>query len=510
MTWVAIVFFLAVVVLSGLNAGFMPLLNDDLSYACRYSCVKHRFCPENDFDILDMMICQRDKINGRFGDMFTPVFVLIPNLIYGILYGCCYGGILLMMNRIARISLSKDPKKVIWLTALTVIFFPWFDDLFSRAVFLNYFPSALMLLYVIKKFISRRQLKGWKSGFCVAMAFLVSWWHELVPVSMIPAAIVFCVITRNITRNQFIIGIGVIAGLLMALSAPSFFHRTDQLAGVILSYYVKTPFVAYILCSLVLSILTIVLFYRKKESIHNKAILWSFLTPLVPISILDSLSLFECRMFLYSTMLILTVLVMYFPSMRGNMKRVSLWITISVCGLVVIHLSSLVMNTRKVFIASEEILKQARSDTDKNIYYDLSTLLETPEYTYLYKSVAIPYITQFSHPYFKLYTERNRFSEPIHPAFRSFDSSKARRLEAPEEIYCVDSQLAVVSPFDETPECIYGSAVIEYIDGEILRSDFAGYAFQDIDGKDFVYLLFTNPIRKRNDPKRIIDFYINK
>lgn len=507
MSWIALLFFLAVVVMSGIIAGYVPLYNDDLYYAIKYSCIDHTFCPDKHFDLFDQIIDHRANVNGRFGDMFVPIFVLIPNLLYGIIYGCCYGGIILLMNRIARVSFTRDPIKVMWLTGMTVLFFPWPDTLYSRVCFINYFPSALLTLYVVKNFISRRRLKRWQTWLCIFAAFLVGWWHELVPVTLFPSAIVFCVITRSITRKQFLISVAVVTGFIMAMTAPSFFSRTDQLATLQLEGYIIRYCLIYIICNAVLSIIALIACYKGKAHKREKALVWALLTPQLPAAIIMMTSLYECRMLLFSTILILTALIRSLPNMIGRLKYVISGLTLIVSTILLIHLGTVGKNMRKVFLASEEVFAQAKADKDNVIYFDLTSLLEYPEYLFLYKTIGNAYISQYSSDIFKDYARRNSNLIAVPPVFRDFDSSKAEKIEGPIAAYYKDSYLAIPFPVDDTPERIhYGCTNIEYVNGEILKNNFAGYEFRDKNGKKFIYLLFTYPIRKRSKPKRILEF----
>lgn len=512
----ATLFFFAVVILTGAIAGNTPLYDDDLVFANAWGCAEHTICPEEDFNPLYYAEQHRQLTNGRFGDMWTPLVTMIPGWCYGILYAGCFGIIIFQMMQIARLSFSKTPEKVIWLLIFCVLFFPWVDVLYTRAVFFNYFPAIIFSLIALRFFISSRSVKGGSLIGCIVVSFFAGCWHELMPVVLLPSAIAYCIMTKKITFNQWIVALSIASGIVFVIIAPSFFNRTEQLSELYFSESHKKIAILYVAVLVLIAVMTLVFFYytkRKKQERKEFALIVSLLLPIIPSASIMLSSLFESRMILFAMILSLTALFYSLPSRKVISKPVRITVYVStliLSGFVLWQLIYVVINTIKVKIVSENIMKQAVDNPNSPIYYDLRDIL-TNDKLYLYKTQSRSYINKLHNwDYFTDYTGYKYTYNILPPALKNFDLNKAEKIEGSEGYYFFDKYIVTESPCDST-NYIYGSLEVSFPNGQTASSQFMGTYFEDIHGTPLVYLFPYHPIIPREKPTavKIVDFNLH-
>lgn len=504
----SLLFYAAVVILTGMIAANTPFYDDDMVFANAWGCSKHLICPEEDFSPFAYAIEHRELINGRVGDMFTPLMMMIPRWCYGIIYAFCFGVILLQMMRLAKLSFRCTPMKCAWLVSLAILFFPWIDVLYTRAVFFNYFPAIIFSLIALSLFIRVTPAKGWKLAGYVVACVLSGCWHELMPVVLLPSAILYCIITRRITRNQWIVAASMAAGMIIVVSAPSFFNRPDQLSQLLFSNS------RILLCKLYTVLLTLLaltsltsLYFRKELKDRKKsfALVSALLLPIIPSCAIMLASLYESRMILFATVLALTALFYSLPrniSFPKGIAMASAFFSLLLFAVVLGQLTFVAFNTVKVRKASEEILRQATADPYSHVYYDLRDLLTTDK-LWLYKTQGRSYVNKL-HTWdeFADYTGSRYTYNVLPPALKDFDLSKAEAIESSKGYYYYDTYLIADAPCDST-EYIFGEMQIAF-DGKAPKTHrFMGTYFTDAEGRPLVYLLPYEPAAPRKKPSEV-------
>ncbi len=499
-----IIFFIVTVVMTGVIAGNVPLFDDDLVFANAWGCSRHLICPEEDFDPWGYAWEHRLLTNGRIGDMFTPLITMLPRWLYGVMYALCYGIVLLLMFRTSRCGLRSTPLKSVWIVAFTVIGFPWIDVFYTRAVFFNYYPAIIFALISMQFFISERKLTGWKLWICIIVSLLAGCWHELIPVCLFPAAMVYCIVTRKVTRNQVLVSIPMAVGVAFVVSAPSFFNRPDQLP--ILQFSVNRKLLAYLYTFMlaVIAAISIALIYLRKgvnkASRRERALVLSLLMPTIPCCIIMLSSLYETRI-CFPAIVFSTIALFYaLPDLRLKpILRRSLTATSALLGLIVIlHLTYVAQDTVKVRRASESIMEQATANSEAPIYYDLADIVANDTYN-LYKTQGRSYINKLhSWEEFSDFTGYRYSFNVLPTALRNFDISQADTIDAKNGVYLYQGHLLMDSPCDST-QYIYGVVAVEYPDNMEKAYRFMGPYFTDINGKPLIYIL---PYQPRMDRKR--------
>lgn len=511
------IFFAVVTILTGMIAGNMPLIDDDIVFADSWGCVKHTICPEEDFNPWSYAMDHRNLTNGRIGDMFTPLFVMFPRVVYGVVYALSYGIVILLMMRIAKISFTKNPKKIMCLTAFTVLLFPWIDVFYTRAVFFNYFPAVIFALISLLFFISERRLRGWRLAGCIIIGFLTGCWHELMPVALLPSAIIYCLITRKITSNQWIVIISITAGVSIVVSAPSFFNRVDQLPHlyfnnnrIILAYL-------YTFALIILNITSIILLHTRtkhqKESTSAKALVYALAMPTIPSCVIMLSSLYETRICFLTMILAIASLFYSLPRRRfgKSINSVAMSATALLAVAITAHLAYVVYDTIKVRRASEAIMAQAAANPDAPIYYDLSEIVADDAYN-LYKTQGRGYINKLhSWEDFSHYTDYRYSFNVLPPALKDFDLAKAEPVDSANGIYYYKDYLIAEAPCDST-HYINGVIETDYADGTTKHYQFMGAYFNDVNGKPLIYVLPYHPRMPRKKPAgaRITDYSLNQ
>lgn len=504
----SLLFYAAVVILTGMIAANTPFYDDDMVFANAWGCSKHLICPEEDFSPFAYAMEHRELINGRVGDMFTPLMMMIPRWCYGIIYAFCFGVILLQMMRLAKLSFRCTPMKCAWLVSLAILFFPWIDVLYTRAVFFNYFPAIIFSLIALSLFIRVTPAKGWKLAGYVVACVLSGCWHELMPVVLLPSAILYCIITRRITRNQWIVAASMAAGMIIVVSAPSFFNRPDQLSQLLFSNSRILLCKLYTLLLTLMALASLTLLYFRKDLTDRKrsfALVSALLLPIVPSCAIMLASLYESRMILFAMILALSAL---FYSLPRNIRLAKVFsattaiISAILFAAVLWQLTFVAFNTVKVRKASEEILRQATADPYSHVYYDLRDLLTTDK-LWLYKTQGRSYVNKL-HTWdeFADYTGSRYTYNVLPPALKDFDLSKAEAIESSKGYYYYDTYLIADAPCDST-EYIFGEMQIAF-DGKAPKTHrFMGTYFTDAEGRPLVYLLPYEPAAPRKKPSEV-------
>lgn len=500
-SWFALLFFLVAVILTGFIASNVPLYSDDIYYANFVGCSEKAFCPERNYPLFDYIAHHRQISNGRFGDMFIPWFVLIPNWIYGILYALFYGGIILLMARLARLSFKDSPIALNWLVIFTVLFFPWFDLFFTRAVFLNYYPPALLLLVVVSVFISERRFNIAQEVLFFALGVLTGWWHEISSIILLPAALIYWCFTKRITRNQLLIGVGIAIGFFLNISAEGFAARMALHNKVIIADYKKYFCLILTAVFFLMAILAVIICYKNKSDRKEKALIWALTFTLIPGAGLTLLTINEARMLFCSSLLVMVAFFRTIPIKFYSNLIIKILCYIG-CLATLIHLSLFSYNTHKVYKAYESIIDQAQNHPEETIYYDLKTLITEPEILYLYKSYALDFVNQYDVKDFPIFTHGEKVYSIVPPALKNFDSSKAELVDSPIKTYKVDNYLIIDSPTDSA-NYLRGMIVVEYVNGKTVPTYYIGNYFEDIHNVPLMYLFCYFPTAQNEEPIRV-------
>lgn len=511
--WWALIFFTAAVVMTGIIAANVPLYDDDLVFANAWGCSIHQICPEENFDPWGYALEHRMLTNGRVGDMFTPLFTMLPRWLYGTLYSLCYGITLLLVMSIARCGLRSTPLKSIWIVAFSVVLFPWIDVFYTRAVFFNYYPAIIFTLLSLRFFISKRRLTGWRLWACVLVGLLTGCWHELMPVVLFPAAVVYCIVTRKVTRNQWIVSIPIAVGVAFVVSAPSFFNRPDQLP--ILQFSEKRKLLAYLYTILLiaLALISIAMIYLRKGSNKatrkDKALVLSLAMPTLPCCGIMLGSLYETRICFPA--IVFSIIAFFYALPQFRLKRLMTVATALVSVVIIVHLLCVAQDSIKVCRASEDIMAQATSDHNATIYYDLADIVANDTY-HLYKTQGRSYINKLhSWDEFSDYTGYRYSFNVLPPALKSFDIAEADTIDSRSGVYYYKGCLITDSPCDST-NYIHGIVAAEYSDGNKGVYRFMGPYFKDINGKPLIYILPYHPRMPRKKPTaaKIVEYNLRR
>lgn len=502
----ALLFFLVVVILTGAIAANIPLYDDDMVFANVWGYGRLNLCSLENYDPLNGALVHREMTNGRFGDMWTPLIMLIPRWLYGILYGGGLGVILIEAIRIAQLSFSSTPNKCIWLCGLSIIFFPWIDVLYTRAVFWNYFPAIIFSLIALQFFISSRKVTGWRFVGCLIASLLSGCWHELMPVILLPSGILYCLLTRKITYNQWVVASGMTLGMLFVISAPSFFYRPDQLPFLFFSdnqILLSWLYVSLLVFLAIVSILSFYLLKKPQKQSMQSALLWALLLPIIPSSGIMVSSLYEPRMCLFALILVLIALFFSLPSGVRLSIKTKILIGIGTCSVIIFVLWQLIFVAYynfQVRKASEAIIDQAVNHPTEHIYFDLRDILVNDK-LYLFKTLSRSYINSI-HTWddFAKFTGYHYTFNILPPALKDFDLSKAEKIS--DGYYYYDSYLLADAPCDSTA---YAFGTIMATFGNEGASDyrFIGTYFEEINGYPLLYLLPYQPIPPHEKPKEM-------
>lgn len=504
----SLLLFAAVVVLTGMIAANTPLYEDDMVFANVWGCSKHLICPEENFNPIAYAWEHRVIVNGRVGDMFTPLMMMVPRWCYGVLYAFCFGVILLQMMRLAQLSFRRTPMKCAWIASLAILFFPWIDVLYTRAVFFNYFPAIIFTLIALKLFIRETPARGWKLAGYIVACVLSGCWHELMPVVLFPSAVLYCIITRKITPNQWIVAASMAAGMIIVVSAPSFFNRVDQLDSLFFSPYHILLCKLNVLLLILIAIVSITTLYFRKDLKDRKrsfALVSALLLPIIPSCAIMLASLYETRMILFAMVLALSALFYSLPRgirLAKGFSATTAILSILLFAVVLFQLSFVVFNTIKVRKASEDILRQATANPDSNVYYDLRDILANDK-IWLYKTQGRSYVNRL-HTWdeFADYTGSRYTYNVLPPALKNFDLSKAESIASSKGYYYYDTYLLADAPCDST-DYAFGVLEIAFDKAPTRQCRFMGTYFTDVNGKPLVYLLPYQTLIKRKKPTKV-------
>lgn len=505
-------FFLFVVSVTGFTAANCPLTDDDVYFIDVWGCIRHTICPEEDFNPLADAIEHHTSVNGRLGDCFTPLFMLIPSWIYGMIYALCYAAVIQLSMRIARLSFSRTPVKTMWLIGAGVLFYPWQDVLFTRAVFINYFPAVIFTLFTLRLFLKEKNIKGLAVVGYILCAILCGSWHELMPVSLFPSALVYCIATKRVTRNQWLAVTGIGIGFLFILSSPSLFNRVDQLTALTFTRTRIIFAIGYVLLLSAISMAAVILSRKKDFTRHRSRILVVSLTlPLIACAAIMLSSLFEIRMCFLPSVLALTALFYALP--QGQLNRIpAASVNILTCFGVVfisIHLIYLAHNSVKVKRASDSILQQLAQNVNEHQYYDLPAILGN-NYLMLYKGMGRGYICRrHCWEWMAHYTGSKYSFNVLHPALKNFDLAAADTLNAKEGVYRYGNCLLIDAPCDST-EYIIGSLTINYENAAARTYKFMGPYFEDIHGNKLIYIIPYNHAEPDSKPANLENITFDK
>lgn len=498
----------AVAALSGMIAANLPLYDDDLVFANSWGCVHHLICPEEDFNPWQYAMEHRLFVNGRVGDMFTPLLMMLPRWLYGTLYAMGLMLIIMLMMRIARISFRSAPVKAIWLTGFIVVLFPWIDVLYTRAVFLNYFPAVIFTLCSLIFFVSDKEARGWRAAACIAAGFITGCWHELMPVALLPSAILYCTFTRKVTRNQLLVSLSIAAGLAIVISAPSFFHRVNQLDELYVSDRRVILAILYTTMLLAISAASLWLIYLRKgdgkATRQQKAFTWALVLPVVPCSAVMLSSLFETRICLLAVILTTASFFHSLPRRKpGKAVAVATVAVTAVCSVVVLaHLAYVVHDTLKVRRAYESITAQAAANPQVTIYYDLESIVANDNLN-LYKTIGRSYINK-THSWedFSHYTGYRYSFNVLHPALKGVDLAAADTIDAREGVYYYKGRILIDAPCDSTLY-IDGTIDVSFADGSRGAYQFIGPYLTDARGNPLIYILPYRPRMPKKKPAAV-------
>ena len=507
-TVVSVLFFVVAAVLTGLIAGFYPLINDDVVFADVFGCPLHTVCPGTKIDLFSTIREHHMSVNGRFGDMFSTLFVLLPGWIYGTVYALLFSFLLWMMARIAGIGFRRNPLKMIWLVAFALLFFPWPDYLYIRALFLNYFPAAIFGLGAVRYFISEKKARGGELAGLLVVAFFAGCWHEEMPLILLPSAVVYCCITRSLTRNQMLVAAGIALGVAFLLTCPAFFNRTDQIPDI--GGQRKLMASAFAMGNLILSVTALGSYYFHyrggKRTRKSVALVWALALPVVPSILLMLSSLMSLRMCFFSMVFSITALAYVFSDIscgrriKGFIRVISVSVMILISGQLVLALAQTIRTSKSI----SEIIRLAAEDNSKPIYYDLDRFNTSPMPTF-YKNYGRRYVTDsYTRSSIAHYSGRKFTYDIVSPSLRDFNLDKADTLDAHKGYFFYDGCILKSFPSDST-KYLTGIMRVSFEDGAEGDYEYIGTYFEDMEGRALNYLYPNNPVLPK---KRVVGIEI--
>lgn len=486
-------FFIVATILTGIIAGLYPLLNDDIVFADVFGCAKHTICPGTEIDVFGNIQSHHMLVNGRFGDMFSTFFSLIPSSLYALIYAIGYAGLILMMAKTAGISFRKNPWRFAWLNIFTLVCFPWIDFLYIRALFLNYYPAAILALAAICYFISEKKAPWLKSIAMIIVGLFAGCWHEEVPLILFPSAILYCCITRKITRNQVLIAIGMAVGVAFLMTCPEFFNRTKSIP--VITDNRRLVAIAFGALNLTLSGAALLLYHlRGDKSRQRAATVWALALPVIPSCLVMMNSTMSTRICFFSIVFSITALLY---ASRGAVLRRKMRILLkSLCVIAMILLTAqlalTILQTAKVRKSTDEIIRLAAENSEKPIYYDLDEINISPLPTF-YKSFGKRFITDtYSRSNIARYTKRNYWNDILHPALADFDITRADTIDKTKGYYQYKGCIVITAQAD-ADHYLAGSVKLTYADGSTSFHKFNGIYFEDSTGRKFNYLYCISP-----------------
>lgn len=501
-TPLSLIFFILMVAATGFVAAHCPLTDDDVVFENVWGCVRHTICPEEHFDPIGYALEHWELVNGRFGDMFTPIFTFLPMWLFGIVYSLAYAAIILLSMKIARLSFRQTPVKAIWFVGATVLFYPWQDVLFTRAVFFNYFPAVIFTLVSMIFFLSPRRLRGWRLAACIVCGLFAGCWHELMPVVLFPSALVYCIATRSLSRNQIVVIASMSAGLIIVMSAPSFFNRVEQLDRLFISDNKRVMARMYCVLQVVMGVAALLMIYlRRGVPRADKALVWALVLPVIPSCAIMLASLFELRMCFLSMIMVMSAFFLSLPAKRpGRIMRIAVGV-LTAAGMLAVsfHMGYLCGNSVKVKRASDHILHQLAANPDAHPYYDLTPIIGD-QHVMLYKGMGRIYINRIhSWDWLSDYTGSLFSFNVLHPALRDFDLAKADTLDARKGVYRYKGCILIDMPCDTT-KYIKGNAIIGFENGDKKEYQYMSTFFTDVNGKELLYIIPYNPTLPDSEP----------
>lgn len=226
-----ILFLIATTIAFGIISYLTDYSLDDLFYLTAFKDVKIGTQPLDWGEYFDFFFTHYTDVNGRFGDKLLTLFLLLPKWLFALISAIMYGLTVFLSYKIIEQSGNKDSLLATGLIATTIIFLPWYDNIFVASYCVNYLwatPFALTAAYLIlneKKTASKgRFIKILPAIFI----FIGGAWHEGFGIPLSLGFTLYALFERkHLNRLQITLIACWILGALTIIIAPGFWNRID-------------------------------------------------------------------------------------------------------------------------------------------------------------------------------------------------------------------------------------------------------------------------------------------
>lgn len=257
-------FIVLISLLTGAMSYFTCIVGDDLFYSGVYSDTIFGGKPFPGFEPwFELFKNHWMYTNGRFGDKFMPLFLVLPHLSLAFIQTICTFIICKYASLLTIGAYWATSRRSILLTSALLILPPWYNTGFLVCILVNYQIALALSLPWTWYYINPPKDNKWTLFALGLLSVLVGMWHEGFSVFALPAVILSQILRKDKTRSTWLMTVGFIVGVIILLSSPGFWARMDTSFApreYIWPLFIKKSFIELAFIALVL--FTVIRNYR--------------------------------------------------------------------------------------------------------------------------------------------------------------------------------------------------------------------------------------------------------
>lgn len=309
------------------------------------------------------------EFNGRLGDKFMPLIMLMPRGLYALFFSV----IMFIILRISSLIVGCKKLGTLILSSLIILLMPSYDFIFLRNIFLNYVVTCALTLCWIYLFFSIKNESILINLVIFLFSIIVGSWHEFFTVSLIFGTGLFVLFDKNFRDiKHFLMAFGLGLGCCFIFLSKGNFMRAELLQPG--SAFNLIDAIAGTWIGILSIFICIIYYIRFKSQIskQDKIIFFSFLFILVFTFVINYIHRSSPRLGWLTNILAILILAILAKRIRQPNKILRNIFAICVMIFAVLNLLFTLYWQRKIWIDYQHVIKEFKSSRGNIIYYDIN------------------------------------------------------------------------------------------------------------------------------------------
>ena len=370
----------SIFIIYGLFSYFVPLVFDDVSYRNMYVSYNDG---SGDFSLSTLLYFAKEiwlNDNGRFSNIFSPVFsLMLPRAVFPLLTGGTVAIMFYLMTVLSEVNNNRKASVIIFVWALSLVVLPWRNNIMVHVFLLNYvYSTVLILLFLLIILKSERErLPWWLFILGLFISFIAGGFHEGFSVPICMSLFAICIKNKFKLSFQWWIMAGIfgLVTLYLIFSPGTLLRASRELNGHSTLEKIKIAFTQLPL--VVLLIVTTLVFLtrnlRKKFKLLAKdsAFIMLFIATLTSAFVTLSVNSaprasWPAELFALTTLLFFLKFISF-----GKKKYVFRYFSFVVLIALYLFFANVIRWQRKEFIEYNEISALFDKSSTGTVFYDI-------------------------------------------------------------------------------------------------------------------------------------------